>query len=114
VIALQKMHGAAGGVPPDETAFAHRKYQYDCGIFAKWDAPSSSAENVSWARELWQAMEPHFDRAVYVNMLGDEGDERVRAAYGANYDRLAAIKRKSDPTNLFRLNQNILPAAVSV
>jgi len=54
-------------------------------------------------------MQPHLEKAVYVNNLGEEGDERVRAAYGPNYDRLAALKRKYDPTNFFRLNQNINP-----
>jgi FAD/FMN-containing dehydrogenase len=56
-------------------------------------------------------MEPFLEQGVYVNYLGDEGEGRVRAAYGANYQRLAALKQKYDPANLFRMNQNIAPAA---
>jgi FAD/FMN-containing dehydrogenase len=58
---------------------------------------------------LFEAMEPYFGEGVYVNNLGDEGEDRVREAYGANYERLLALKGKYDPTNLFRLNQNIKP-----
>jgi hypothetical protein len=56
-------------------------------------------------------MQPFFEEGVYVNNLGDEGEDRVQAAYGANYGRLATLKEKYDPTNLFRLNQNIRPTA---
>jgi FAD/FMN-containing dehydrogenase len=65
---------------------------------------------VRWTRELFDAMSPHF-RGVYVNNLGEEGSDRVRDAYGVNYKRLAAIKAACDPDNVFRLNQNIRPAA---
>jgi FAD/FMN-containing dehydrogenase len=58
-------------------------------------------------------MHPYFERGVYVNNLGEEGEDRVKAAYGPNYDRLAALKNKYDPTNLFRLNQNIKPIETS-
>jgi FAD/FMN-containing dehydrogenase len=68
---------------------------------------------VRWAREFWTAMQPYSSGAVYVNYLGaegDEGDDRIRAAYGPEkYQRLVALKGKYDPTNLFRLNQNIKP-----
>ena len=70
--------------------------------------------NITWARDLWAAMQPSMAEAVYVNYLGDvrdEGQDRIRAAYGAEtYDRLAALKRRYDPTNFFRMNQNITPA----
>jgi hypothetical protein len=62
-----------------------------------------------WARELWSAVRPYSTGGVYANNLGDEGEDRVRDAYGANYARLAALKTKYDPTNFFRLNQNIKP-----
>ena len=64
-----------------------------------------------WARELWSAVRPHSTGGVYANNLGDEGEERVRDAYGENYARLVALKNKYDPTNFFRLNQNIKPTA---
>jgi hypothetical protein len=69
----------------------------------------AGAADVIWARELFAAWEPHLPRAVYVNDLGDEGGDRARSAYGANYARLVALKTKYDPTNVFRLNQNIIP-----
>lgn len=107
---LQQMHGAASRVGPTETAFAHRFQQYDFFILSMWSDPSDSEKNVRWARELWEAMQPFVERGVYVNSLGDEGEDRVRAAYGPNYDRLVALKNKYDPANLFRLNQNIRPS----
>ncbi|WP_439393814.1 BBE domain-containing protein [Bradyrhizobium sp. PMVTL-01] len=63
-----------------------------------------------WARELWSAVRPYSTGGVYANNLGDEGEDRIRDAYGENYQRLAALKTKYDPTNFFRLNQNIKPA----
>jgi FAD/FMN-containing dehydrogenase len=62
-----------------------------------------------WAREYWTALHPHSAGGGYVNMLMDEGDETVRAAYGANYPRLAKVKAQYDPDNLFHINQNIKP-----
>jgi FAD/FMN-containing dehydrogenase len=70
-------------------------------------------EHIRWARETWQAMRP-FASGVYVNYLGQEGEDRVKAAYGvAKYERLVALKNKYDPTNFFRLNQNIKPTTSS-
>jgi hypothetical protein len=67
---------------------------------------------MAWARNFWEAMRPHATGGVYVNFLDDEGEERVKAAYGAaKYARLVALKKAYDPTNLFRLNQNIRPTA---
>jgi FAD/FMN-containing dehydrogenase len=64
---------------------------------------------IAWVRDTYRAVEPSTTGGVYVNYLGDEGAKRVRAAYGPNYDRLVALKRAYDPTNFFRLNQNIRP-----
>ena len=66
--------------------------------------------SIEWANAFWNAMRPFTTGAVYVNNLSDEGEERAKAAYGANYDRLVELKNKYDPTNFFRLNQNIEPA----
>jgi FAD/FMN-containing dehydrogenase len=109
-IGLQQVTGAASRVAPDATAFAHRARQYDFLVLSQWDDPADSAGNIAWTRELFDAMRPHF-QGVYVNNLGEEGGDRVRDAYGSNYDRLSAIKAAYDPDNVFRLNQNIRPAA---
>jgi FAD/FMN-containing dehydrogenase len=74
-----------------------------------WPDATHSAQNILWTDECWQAMQPFASGGVYVNYLGEEGPERVKAAYGRNYDRLVALKTRYDPTNLFRVNQNIPP-----
>ncbi|MBA2782297.1 MAG: FAD-binding oxidoreductase [Rubrobacteraceae bacterium] len=108
-VGLQQMHGVASRVDPTATAFPHRDEHYDFLILSQWADPAESERNVEWTRSLFEAMEPFFGEGVYVNNLGDEGEDRVRAAYGANYERLLDLKGKYDPTNLFRLNQNIPP-----
>jgi FAD/FMN-containing dehydrogenase len=110
-IALQQMHGVAARVAPAETAFPHRCDQWDCLMLSQWDSPADDERNIRWTRELHAAMEPHLESAVYVNNLGSDEPDRVRAAYGANYGRLAAIKAKYDPGNFFRGNQNVAAAA---
>ncbi|MBW3634790.1 MAG: FAD-binding oxidoreductase [Chloroflexi bacterium] len=113
-IAIELFGGAVSRVAPEETAFAFRDSPFNVIIFTAWDEPAEDLANISWARELWSALQPFATDAVYVNYLGDVGDEgraRVRAAYGdATYERLAALKRAYDPENLFRMNQNIAPA----
>jgi hypothetical protein len=109
-IALQEMHGAAARVDPAATAFPHRDSHYDFLILSQWADPGDSEKNIEWTRALFEAMQPFLERGVYVNDLGDEGEDRVRAAYGANYDRLAALKARYDPTNFFRVNQNVKAA----
>jgi len=75
-----------------------------------WTDPAVDAPNTRWVRELWEAMQPCSVGGVYVNYLGKAGDDRLRAAYGpAKYERLVGLKNTYDPTNLFRLNQNIKP-----
>jgi len=108
---LQHAHGATVRVKPSDTAFAHRADSYDFAIISQWLDPAADEGNVTWTRDFFEAMRPHVEHGVYVNNLGDEGDERVRAAYGPNYDRLVALKRKYDPTNFFRLNHNVKPSA---
>jgi FAD/FMN-containing dehydrogenase len=109
-IGLQQMHGAAARVPAADTAFAHRHDQWDCLMLSQWESPTDDERNIRWTRDLHAAMEPYLDLAVYVNDLGDDETDRVRAAYGTNYDRLGAIKAKYDPGNFFHLNQNVQPA----
>ena len=109
-VGLQQMHGAASRVAPSATAFAHRAEQYDFLIGAQWSDPADTEANLEWTGALFEAMRPHLKESVYVNNLGDEGQARIRAAYGDNYPRLAALKTSYDPDNLFRVNQNIGPS----
>jgi hypothetical protein len=109
-VGLQHMHGAASRIPSAATAFAHRAAQFDFLVLSQWPDPTDTAPNIEWTRAFFAAMRPHLENGVYVNNLGDEGDNRVHAAYGANYERLAALKAKYDPTNVFRMNHNIEPA----
>ena len=109
-VGLQQMHGVASRVAPSVTAFPHRAEQYDFLILSQWSDATDSDGNIEWTRALFEAMQPHLEASVYVNNLGDEGQGRVKAAYGENYPRLAAAKRTYDPDNLLRANQNIEPA----
>jgi FAD/FMN-containing dehydrogenase len=104
--------GALSRVYAEATAFAQRDAAHNVNINAVWTPDDPDAElHVAWAREFFAAMQPHARGRVYVNFLGDEGPDRVRAAYGpANHDRLVALKRAYDPTNFLRRNHNIDPA----
>jgi FAD/FMN-containing dehydrogenase len=109
-VGLQQVHGAASRVDPAATAFPHRGQGYDFLLLAQWDDPAASARNIQQTREFFAAMQPFLERGVYVNNLGAQEDDRVRAAYAANYERLVALKHAYDPTNLFHMNQNIKPS----
>jgi FAD/FMN-containing dehydrogenase len=107
---LFPIHGAASRIAPDATAYPHRSGIHT-GIYSLWNDPTRNAENIAWVRETWDRVHPLVPGGVYVNELGeDEGDDRIRQAYMGNYQRLAQIKAKYDPTNLFCLNANIKPA----
>jgi hypothetical protein len=108
-VALWQMGGAVARVGDDETAFSGRGAGFTFNINGNaYTADGFDAER-EWAREFWSALVPH-QTSVYVNFLMDEGQERVRQAYGAaKYDRLKALKLECDPENVFRLNQNIRP-----
>ena len=90
------------------TAFALREESYVISIVAAWDG-GEAERHIAWARACWRALSPFASSGVYVNFLGNEGEERVRAAYGVNYERLVALKNQYDPTNFFSLNQSIRP-----
>jgi hypothetical protein len=110
-IAIADTHGAYGRVAFDATAYAHRDLPFDLVILSSWVDPAATEANIAWTRALYEAVRPHAGAGVYVNDLDqDEGQERVREAYGANYARLAELKRWWDPDNLFRTNHNIAPA----
>jgi hypothetical protein len=102
--------GAVGRQDPDGSAFEDRRAAHAVNIDAVWSEPARAPACIAWTRELWEAVRTYSTGRVYVNFLGEEGQDRVRAAYGeAKYERLQALKRKYDPTNFFRLNQNIRP-----
>jgi FAD/FMN-containing dehydrogenase len=104
------IHGAASRVSPEATAYPHRSGIH-MGIYSLWNDPGQNEPNIRWVRQTWDAIQPFVPGGVYVNELGDdEGDDRVQQAYGSNYRRLAELKAKYDPRNLFHLNANIKPA----
>ena len=103
-------NGAMNRIGDDETAFGHRDCPFNFLITSVWTDPKDSEANIKWTREFWEAMKPYMTEAVYVNYMGDEGEERIKSAYGEEkYNRLVTLKKKYDPTNLFCLNQNIKP-----
>jgi hypothetical protein len=112
VIYFQQAHGAASRVKSGDTAFAHRFDHYDSGPWAIWQDRSDTDRCIRWARECWDALRPFYEPSAYVNAVDDaisDDDERVRSAYGPNFERLVLLKNRYDPTNLFRLNANIRP-----
>ncbi len=106
------IRGAASRVAPEATAFPHRK-GYHMGIYSLWNDKTQTGPNIAWVRNTWEAIRPFVTGGVYVNELGEDDGGRVQVAYGPNYDRLARIKARYDPQNLFCLNANILPVAAT-
>jgi len=108
---LEQFGGAVSRVPRDATAFDQRDSNYNFVIVSRWADPSQAQPNVDWARATSDAAKPFTNGRVYVNYIGaGEAPDRVRAAFGADkYEKLVAIKRKYDPMNVFRINQNIVP-----
>jgi len=109
---IEQFGGAVSRVAPDATAFDQRDAAYNLVIVSRWTDPADAETNVSWARATSEAAKPFTSGRVYVNYIGaDEASDRVRAAYSPEkFARLASIKRKYDPMNVFRINQNIPPA----
>jgi FAD/FMN-containing dehydrogenase len=105
--------GATARVEADATAFGDRSMPWMVSFDSIWDSPDQDAANIAWTRDFWQRLQPHshHDR-IYLNFpgLGEDGEDVTRRSFGANYGRLAAIKKRYDPTNTFRFNQNIPPA----
>ncbi len=106
---LYPINGAAHRVGKNDTAWSYREATWGMVIAGVDPDPANRERITGWARDYWGAIHPHSAGGAYVNMMMDEGQDRVRASYRDNYDRLAATKRKCDPTNLFRVNQNIKP-----
>jgi FAD/FMN-containing dehydrogenase len=112
-LVIEQMGGAVSRIGEDEMAVSHRNAPYNAMIVGMWDEPAEDERTIAWVRRVWEALRPFSSGGVYVNyQMGDEGEDRMRTAYGAEkYERLVALKNKYDPTNLFRLNQNITPTA---
>ena len=107
-VVIVALRGAISRVSATDTAFALRQPGYEVDIVATWNASADKAAAVRWVRTTGDALQP-FAHGVYVNQLGDTSEQLVRSAYGPNYARLIDIKKKFDPTNVLRLNQNINP-----
>lgn len=110
ILIIELYGGAMARVGADETAFAHRTSDYDIGILSQWTDTADTETNIAWTRGVYDALQPHASGAFLLNFLDQEDDAVIRAAFGPNYDRLAELKRKYDPANFFRNNQNIKPA----
>lgn len=106
---LYPINGACHRIAPDSTAFGHRDANFSMVILAASNDPAQDAANTQWVRNYSDAVAPHSEVGGYVNFMDDDDETRIRANYGANYDRLVTIKRQMDPDNLFRGNQNIAP-----
>jgi FAD/FMN-containing dehydrogenase len=107
---LYPVDGAVHRVPADATAFAHRDARYVANIAGMWPDPADTDKNTRWVRDYWEALRPYTETGGYVNFMAADDEDRVRANYGSNYRRLAAVKATYDPDNRFHLNQNIAPA----
>src|SRR5262249_21232842 len=111
---FQQLGNAANRVDATATAFSHRDALCEWGCLSSWLDPAADDVNIRWTRELAEAMRPFTTGSDYVNQIGletEEGADRIKSAYGVNYERLAALKNRYDPANLFRHNQNIKPTA---
>jgi FAD/FMN-containing dehydrogenase len=112
-IFLGQIGGVASRVPENRTAYANRRTQYVMNVHTRWQDPADDARCIDWARTFFAATAPYATGSVYVNFLGADETDRVAAAYGPNYGRLAELKQRYDPGNLFRMNLNIAPDAAA-
>jgi FAD/FMN-containing dehydrogenase len=106
--------GAIGGATarpaPDAAAYAHRDAQFVMNVHGRWEDPADDKLCIGWSRDYFKASAPFASAGAYINFLTADEEDRIRSAYGPNYERLARVKRIYDPDNLFRKNQNIKPA----
>ena len=108
---LYPINGAVHRVDRKDTAFSYREATWAEVIVGVDPDPAKKERITTWAKEYWEALHPHSAGGAYVNFMMDEGEDRVKDSYRDNYEKLAAVKGKFDPTNLFRVNQNIQPAS---
>ncbi len=95
-------------IDPTATAFVYRKDHWDFNLISQWLTAAEDEVNLQWTRDFWRAVEPFTD-GVYVNHLDSDDSLRIAKAYGENFARLKQIKKKYDPDNFFRMNNNIMP-----
>jgi len=108
-IFIGQLGGATNRVAVDATAFPHRNANFVMNVHTRWRDPIDERRSIDWARKFFTETAPYATGGVYVNFMPEDETDRVSSAYGANYARLAALKSKYDPDNLFRLNQNVKP-----
>jgi FAD/FMN-containing dehydrogenase len=106
---LYTINGAVQRVASDATAFAYRDAMFLTNIAGMWPDPSQNEQNIQWVRDYYDALAPHSEEGGYVNFMSGDDQDRLRATYRGNYDRLVEVKRRYDPSNIFRVNQNIKP-----
>jgi FAD/FMN-containing dehydrogenase len=111
VMHLYSVNGAIQDMGADSTAYAYRDAPFIHVMLTEDGDAEKMPGHIAWVREYWDALRPHSAGGAYVNFLMDEGSERVQATYRGNYGRLRQVKQQYDPHNLFRINQNIPPAA---
>jgi FAD/FMN-containing dehydrogenase len=110
VMVIEEFHGAATRIDPTATAYPHRQPGFSLLLISQWTDPADTDAGIAWARTTFDELQPYMADRSYTNYLPADDHERVRQAYGVNYDRLVGLKRQYDPNNLFRLNQNIRPS----
>lgn len=108
---LYPIHGATHRVAPGDTAFSFREANWSEVIVAVDPDPANNERNIAWTRKYWQALHPYSAGGAYVNFMMEEGQDRIKATYRDNYERLVDVKTRYDPANFFRVNQNIKPSA---
>jgi FAD/FMN-containing dehydrogenase len=108
-LVIEDFHGAVTRVAPTATAYPHRERGYNLFLISHWTDPAQTETGIAWARETFNALSPYMADRSYTNYLSGDDYDRVRQAYGPNYERLAELKRRYDPDNIFRLNHNIDP-----
>ena len=106
---IYPINGAVNRVASDATAFAYRDATFATVIAGMWPDAADNEDNIKWVRDYYDATAPLSEEGAYVNFMAGDDQDRVKVSYGGNYDRLVEVKRKYDPDNLFRLNQNIKP-----
>ena len=106
---IYPINGAVHRVATDATAFAYRDTSFATVLAGMWPDPADNEANTAWVRDYYAALAPNSEKGAYVNFLSGDDQTKIRANYGGNYERLVALKKKYDPSNLFHLNQNISP-----
>ena len=104
------MGGQTSRIAADATAYSHRDINFVLNVHGRWDSAADDDRCIAWAREFFDKSAQFATGGVYINFMTEEETDRIGAAYGPNHSRLVELKKKYDPQNMFRLNQNIKPA----